>query len=158
MSKKREIGFRLKEFVENNFSSTAELSRILGKDKSYFTPYFKGTSVPGGETLAKLQELGCDINWLLNGSPAASEVKEPSAFYSADVAIEISEIKERLSKLELQNQKWMNFAAEVLDQYKTDCAGKDETIARLSVQFVTLVAANQTMDKLNCGKDKIIKE
>ena len=158
MNKKLEISVRLKEFAKKKFGGIAGLERALDKTPAYFQNYLNGRSYLGSEILIKLHDLGCDINWLLNGSPAAPEVKEPSASYSADVAIEISEIKERLSKLELQNQKWMNFAAEVLDQYKTDCAGKDETIARLSVQFVTLVAANQSMDKLDCGKDKISKE
>lgn len=64
---KVEIGARIKEFAKKNFSSVAELARQFGMPKSYFQPYIKGISVLGGETLAILAELGCDINWLLTG-------------------------------------------------------------------------------------------
>jgi len=67
INKKREIGLRLKEFALKKFSSLAEFSRKMGKHETYFTAYFKGDNVLGGESLSKLNELGCDINWLLTG-------------------------------------------------------------------------------------------
>jgi len=157
--KNDEIGSNLRTFSKKNFKSHAELSRLLGmKNPQQLFEYFRGKIIPGGELLSKLSNLGCDINWLLNGTPSPSTVKEPEPTYSGNVKTEIIDIKERLNKLELQNQKWMNFAAEVLEQYKKDCSEKNETIARLSVQFVTLVAANQFVEKVDCVKDKIIKE
>lgn len=154
MDKNREIGLRIKEFVEKNFSSTAELARIFGKSRSYFRPYFKGTSLPGAEILSKLAELGCDINWLLTGKePAASQVKEPSFPYNSDVDERFKKLEERIKKLEDQKTKWMEYSASVLEQYKKDCSDKDEIIARLSVEFISLVAANHVSEKVEYGTE-----
>lgn len=158
MSKKLEIGIRLKEFAKKKFDGIASLERALGKTPAYFQNYLNGRSYLGSEILIKLQELGCDINWLLNGTPSPSTVKEPEVPYSSAIDERFKALEERLNHLEKMNSKWQQYSAEVLNQYKTDCKEKDETIARLSVQFVTLVAANQFVEKLDCVKDKIIKE
>lgn len=68
---KNDIGQRIKEFAEKKYRSVAELTRVLGVDKTYFTPYIKGKSILGGEMLSKLSDLGCDINWLLTGEGEA---------------------------------------------------------------------------------------
>lgn len=160
MIKKREIGLRIKEFGERNFTSMAEFSRQLGmKTRQELYTYIHGRSIPGGDLLSKMSELGCDINWLLTGKePAASQVKEPSLSYSAAIDERFKKLEERINHLEEINTKWMQFSAMVLEQYKKDCGGKDETIARLSVQFISLVAANHAADKLDCGNTNINKE
>lgn len=158
LTKKLVIGLRLKIWAEKNFISLAELSRKLGFNaRQQLYDYINGKSFIGSEILIKLADLGCDINWLLNGTPSASSVKEPEVPYSAAIDERLKSLEERLDHLEKMNNKWQHYSAEVLNQYKTDCQGKDEMIARLSVQFVTLVAANHAADKLDCGKDKISK-
>ncbi|MFC2085430.1 S24 family peptidase, partial [Bacteroidota bacterium] len=54
-------------FAEINFKSKAELARKLGMRPQAFQSYLDGRSYPGGQILAKLSDLGCDINWLLTG-------------------------------------------------------------------------------------------
>lgn len=160
MIKKREIGLRIKEFGERNFTSIAEFSRQLGmKTRQELYTYIYGRSIPGGDLLSKMSELGCDINWLLTGKePAAQQVKEPSLPYNAEIDERFNKLEGRIKHLEEVNTKWMQFSAMILEQYKKDCVDKDETIARLSVQFISLVAANQTIEKLDCGKANINKE
>lgn len=65
---KIEIGLRLRLFIEQNFGSISEFaSKIDVHPSSFQSTYLKGRSVPGGELLAKLVHLGCDIEWLLTG-------------------------------------------------------------------------------------------
>ena len=78
MDIKLDISARLKEFALKNFSSLADFSRKMGKEPTYFTPYFNGKSILGGETLSKLADLGCDINWLLNGVTITNTGKDTS--------------------------------------------------------------------------------
>lgn len=66
MAEKAVISKRLKEFGLKNFKSIAELARQMGMKPQALQSYVDGTSVPGGHILAKLKELGCDINWLLS--------------------------------------------------------------------------------------------
>ena len=100
MNKKIEIGLRLKEFAKNNFGGIAGLERILQKRPAYFQKYISGRSFNGGDTLAKLANLGCDINWLLNGTPSAEIVKEPPAEYIARP--EFDKLKEGLRDLKVE--------------------------------------------------------
>lgn len=97
MNKKIEIGARLKEFAKKNFDGIAGLERAIGKTPAFFQNYLNGRSYLGGETLSKIQSLGCDINWLLNGEPAASIVKEPE---ETATDYKIKALEERTTKLE----------------------------------------------------------
>lgn len=67
MLSKSEVAKNLREFAENNFKSNAELSRQLGMSPQALQGYLEGRSIPGGQILANLSELGCDIKWLLTG-------------------------------------------------------------------------------------------
>lgn len=82
-SEKQQIGKRLRHFAESNFESLAEFGRSFGKDRTFFTPYFNGSSLLGGEMLKKLAELGCDIDWLLTGKRNTSLIKEKGVEYVA---------------------------------------------------------------------------
>lgn len=157
---KREIGLRIKEFAEKNFPSIAEFSRQLGmKTRQELYTYIHGRSIPGGDLLSKMSELGCDINWLLTGKePAASVVKEPVVAYNIEIDKRFKKLEERIKSLEDQRSRWMEYSVQVLEQYKKDCSDKDETIARLSVQFISLVAANCAQENLECGNENIIKK
>lgn len=155
MLTKKEIGNNLRIFAKNKGYTLSYIADFLGMKLQSFRNYYEGNSIPGGELLSKLSNLGCDINWLLNGTHSPSSVKEPEAPYSAAIDERFKAMEERLAHLEKMNGKWQQYSAEVLNQYKTDCQGKDEIIARLSVQFVTLVAANQFVEKLENGNNII---
>lgn len=86
MNKKFEISQRLKTFVEKNFSSVSDFARVMGKDRTFFTPYLSGKSILGGEILSRLNDLGCDINWLLTGNKDLGNyiVKDNSQHYDSN--------------------------------------------------------------------------
>ncbi|MHB8840989.1 MAG: hypothetical protein ACYC56_04235 [Candidatus Aquicultor sp.] len=72
MNKRVEIGLKLKKFAEKNYSSLVEFAEKMGKGSTFFTRYFNGTSVLGGELLSELREKSdykLDLNWLLTGGP-----------------------------------------------------------------------------------------
>ncbi|MGE5402542.1 MAG: helix-turn-helix domain-containing protein, partial [Ignavibacteriales bacterium] len=64
---KIEVGKRLKLFAINygGVTKLAQALEISGPNLS--GSYISGKSVPGGELIARLMELGCDIDWLLTG-------------------------------------------------------------------------------------------
>ncbi len=68
MKNKNDIAANLRKFAEENFDSLADFARNLGMNNpQQLNPYTSGKSILGGEKLAILRELGCDINWLLTG-------------------------------------------------------------------------------------------
>ena len=68
------IGQKLKEFGETKFKSVTDFAEALGIKREQLYPYYNNTSIPGGEILKRLSELGCDINWLLTGKKNSIEV------------------------------------------------------------------------------------
>lgn len=72
MNQKIEIGIRLREYGSQNYSSLVEFASVLGMKPQTLNSYLSGKITPGGELLSKLSLLGCDIKWLLNGSPSDS--------------------------------------------------------------------------------------
>jgi transcriptional regulator with XRE-family HTH domain len=106
MDKKLEIGARLKKFAAIKLLSLAELSRLLGmKSPQGLNPYTSGKSILGGELLSKLAELGCDLNWLLNGvTNGGTLINEPSVSYDMTISQTIAEnnqLKEELKELKV---------------------------------------------------------
>ena len=97
-----------------------------------FQNYYDGTSVPGGEILAKLGQLGCDINWLLNGTRSGSLVDEIfSGTYIREKKVTYYETLDRFDKLEnklndieKQNAELVNFCASLIDILKQNISGK----------------------------------
>lgn len=85
ISKKLEIGKRLKEFADHKFKGEKEkFSSLLGfEERTSIYPFFKD-KILDGEKLAILDILGCDLSWLLNGQGHMdnSEVKETLQKYS----------------------------------------------------------------------------
>ncbi len=63
------LGKRLKEFAKSNFNNLSDFSIALGISRENLYRYFNDTVSPGSEILQKLATLGCDINWLLLGTP-----------------------------------------------------------------------------------------
>lgn len=106
-----EIGRRLKEFAENNFSSIAEFSRQLGMNQRQdIYIYFSGKSLLGAERIAKLAELGCDINWLLNGTElktTANIIAEPVHDYNtkSEALLLIEHLQKEVEQIQITLNK-----------------------------------------------------
>lgn len=66
VANKAEIAKRLREFGKRNFKNYAELAKKMDWSPQALNAYLSGHSIPGGNILFKLKELGCDINWLLS--------------------------------------------------------------------------------------------
>lgn len=64
-----DIGEKLRFFSENYIGSVAKLAELLGMKPPSLYVYLNNESIPGGDILRKLKDLGCDINWLLSDSP-----------------------------------------------------------------------------------------
>lgn len=65
---KLDISSRLRKFIAENYGSIKEFATLMGmKDTNLHQAYLSGKSVPGGEMLLKLANLGCDVHWLLTG-------------------------------------------------------------------------------------------
>jgi transcriptional regulator with XRE-family HTH domain len=58
---------RFREFAISNFGSLSKLARALGITPQTMQIYLNGRSLPNASLLIKMNELGCDINWLLSG-------------------------------------------------------------------------------------------
>lgn len=86
------LGQKIKEFILKNFSSIQEFADFIGIKSEQLYPYFSDKVVPSATFLAKLKDLGCDINWLL------SEDDKPPP--------ETDELlKQRIKELEEENQR-----------------------------------------------------
>jgi len=60
------IGEKIRLFAEKYYGSVSILAELLGMKPPSLYVYLNNESIPGGEILKKLQDLGCDINWLLS--------------------------------------------------------------------------------------------
>lgn len=94
-----QIGQNLKDFATKNFPSKAEFARQLGMNNSQqLYDYFNGSSLLGAEKLAKLAQLGCDLNWLLNGD-SNLKINEPREGYGMNYKSVLEENKKLQSQL-----------------------------------------------------------
>ncbi|MGE5365641.1 MAG: helix-turn-helix domain-containing protein [Bacteroidota bacterium] len=72
---KKSIGERLKKFGKEHYGSVSKFADALKMSQpSLSGNYLNGKSIPGGEMLAKLLALGCDIDWLLTGEKSHSQL------------------------------------------------------------------------------------
>jgi len=74
MIDKLEIGKRLKYFGEKNFKNLTHFASLLEMKPQSLNSYIVGKSIPGGEILARLSALGCDIDWLLRGEESGTSI------------------------------------------------------------------------------------
>ncbi len=86
------IGEKLKIFAKKNFGSVGKLAEALGMKTPSLYTYLNNDSIPGGIILKKLQDLGCDINWLLSDDENPPPVTDAL-------------IKKRLAELEEENRR-----------------------------------------------------
>ena len=106
-SDKKLIAAKLRAFGDAKFNRIKDFAEALGmSDSALQSSYLNGRSIPGGEILAKLNKLGCDINWLLSDQVDYSNIStimsgsnqnEPPVPYMSD--------KDRIKLLEDENQK-----------------------------------------------------
>ena len=61
------IGKRLEIFIVTNFNEKQEFAKLIEVSPSMLSQWTTEQRVPSGETLRKIAELGCNINWLLTG-------------------------------------------------------------------------------------------
>jgi len=96
MKNRNDISANLRKFAEENFNSLADLARKLGMNNpQQLNPYTSGKSILGGEKLAILRELGCDINWLLTGETSeerTSYIQEIELPVLADISAGLGEL------------------------------------------------------------------
>lgn len=119
----KEIGNNLVIFAKENFKNLTGLANEIGLSLNAFQPYYKGKSILGGKLLAKLADLGCDINWLLTGSYSENNSEDQFQITNEKfnqlkkdvddlkelliLALkENKDLKENNKKLKKDNEKW----------------------------------------------------
>ena len=82
---KKKTGTRLKNFLYEHFDSIDAAAKSLGTTvASLRNSYFNGKSLPGAEIILKLQQLGCDTKWLLEGK---KDIKVHDGFSSLEYRV-----------------------------------------------------------------------
>lgn len=86
-----EFGQKLKLFAKEKYGSLTALASALDMTIGHISQYVNGHSKPGLDFLKKLNEVGCDINWLLT-----DDDRPPP---------EITDIAQQLKDLEEENKR-----------------------------------------------------
>lgn len=86
------IGERLRQFA-NEVGGVTKLAELLNIKPPSLYDYLNDKSVPGGLFLRELNNLGCDINWLLTGQTIEEKGKPTSPDY-----------RDKIKKLEEENR------------------------------------------------------
>ncbi|MBM3713147.1 MAG: helix-turn-helix domain-containing protein [Actinobacteria bacterium] len=71
---KDKIGERIKEFAELKFQTQKNLCEALGMMPQTLQQYVSGKTMPGGEVIKKLADLGADIHYLLTGEKLKEKI------------------------------------------------------------------------------------
>lgn len=97
------FGARIRLFAKERFKTLTNLSNNLGLDSSYLQRIMKGKIKPGMDFFAKMRELGCDLNWLLEDiQNKPNYVAENKTEYTATPCKKYEEkIKELEAKLKI---------------------------------------------------------
>lgn len=67
VSENDSIGGRLRQFAKDKFGTVRKLAELLEMSEENLSQYTRDKSKPGSNMLLKLNELGCDLNWLITG-------------------------------------------------------------------------------------------
>jgi len=113
--KYQDIGNRLKKYAIDTCYSVAGLERKLKFRPGSLSTYIYGLNKPGGKLLKKLEDVGCNIEWLMTGkkSPQLHSygkdkniVNEGSVEYnSKSETAELLKLQDaKIKYLELENQ------------------------------------------------------
>jgi hypothetical protein len=76
MLRSSEISRRLKKWGLEEFGTLVSFARALGISQQSLHDYTGGRTMPGNKMQARLRALGCDIEWLMTGSPRGSARRE----------------------------------------------------------------------------------
>ena len=61
------FNIRLREIIENDYTSQVQLANELGVSKAVITKYLNTDRKPNFEMLEKFYNIGYNINWLISG-------------------------------------------------------------------------------------------
>jgi len=107
------IGEKIRLFAEKQYGSVSILAELLGMKPPSLYVYLNNESIPGGEILKKLQDLGCDINWLL------SDDDKPPPETNKLLKAKIKELEEENERLRASIGRLLLLAKEIeLEQKK----------------------------------------
>lgn len=65
--KRNSIADRLREFGQEKHGNMTQFANALGMSPQALSPYLNGRRNPGNRMLKKLEQLGCDADWLVTG-------------------------------------------------------------------------------------------
>jgi DNA-binding transcriptional MerR regulator len=94
------LGLKIKQFGEKEFKSVVSFSEATGKSTTDLYRYFNGKVIPGADFIRKLQQLGCDINWLLSENSGPPDFLQKQ---DKDIAVKKLEEENSLLKEEIKN-------------------------------------------------------
>ena len=106
------LGSKIKEFILNNFSSIQSFADIVGIQSEALYRYFNDSVVPSANFLKKLQDLGCDINWLL------SDDDKPPPETNELLKAKIKELEEENERLRASIGRLFLLAQEIVSEQK----------------------------------------
>jgi transcriptional regulator with XRE-family HTH domain len=75
-SKNDEISARLRQFMNERFTTVGLFATALGMGQPSVSSYLNGSRTPGNKMQERLRELGCNIDWLMTGK-TTTENKVP---------------------------------------------------------------------------------
>ena len=99
----KDVGERLKSWVEENFESIAAFGRATGKNSQFWYQYFNGSRRPGPDTQELLRLVNCDIEYIMTGNERGKTppgVREQTARYDDK---EIAKLRKKVAELEIEN-------------------------------------------------------
>ncbi len=83
MVKAGEISKRLKKWGLEEFGSLVGFARALGISQQSLYDYTSSRTLPGNKMQSRLRQLGCNVEWLMTGSPAGASLRRFSRERSA---------------------------------------------------------------------------
>ena len=89
---------RLKIFSKSKYGKDYIFAKEWGLNRTTLSDYMRGKGKPSFESLKKLSELGCDLNWLLTGKGYDPKPSEQ----------EVEEVKNRMLELEKELKSLMS--------------------------------------------------
>lgn len=103
VSENNTIGKRLRQFAKDKYGTVRKLAELLEMSEENLSQYTRDKSKPGANMLLKLNELGCDLSWLLTGKYATT----PKEMFDATFKYKQKEnpYDRRINELEEENRK-----------------------------------------------------
>ena len=139
------ISARLKQYIGDNFKSVADFAKQMGmKRRQDVYPYLEGRSLFGSDKLAKLRDLGCDINWLLTGDDLSPMIREAKAQYNTRDVTQTNNADGKKMQIAAITGKTINLSGQqrdndfLLANFKMIIDEKNSIIEDLKKEIITL--------------------